>query len=300
MFRQIILRRLAVVAQAARVLVSSRSIESQCGLDYAHRHSPAWFGDKEVADILDDTESRNVMLTGYWPPTNHMLRPFSTNPTLNPDGWIGENWEGLGYDIHAFFPEFNSFPEERIGTGDLQVDYQSTSKDFWRIANIVRPRAIITFSRGKQDAWVIERIQRNLSKWRDDFRAPHQPTPSPPDNSLPADAVRPSTLPIDSIEAAINRAGIAGVSAETSADGGGSFLSEFIAYHGVWYQAKHSSPSSPRRCVAAGHIHVGQFSTADARHATMISIRTVIAHVREIMWPIQPGEKAQTTDYISS
>ena len=48
----------------------------------------------------------NVVLMGYWPPTNEMLRPWSQNPEQNPDGWIGEGWEGYGYDVVSFFPEF--------------------------------------------------------------------------------------------------------------------------------------------------------------------------------------------------
>ena len=50
--------------------------------------------------------TKNVVLMGYWPPTNEMLRPWSTNATQNPDGWIGKNWGDHGYDVHAFFPEF--------------------------------------------------------------------------------------------------------------------------------------------------------------------------------------------------
>ena len=43
----------------------------------------------------------------YWPPTNEMVRPFSTNEHLNPDGWIGDNWEDRGYDVHSYFPTFD-------------------------------------------------------------------------------------------------------------------------------------------------------------------------------------------------
>jgi len=65
-------------------------------------------------DTTGDAEStgapepchNNVVLMGYWPPTNEMLRPWSTNPEQNPDGWTGENWRGTGYDVYAFFPEF--------------------------------------------------------------------------------------------------------------------------------------------------------------------------------------------------
>ena len=65
----------------------------------------------------------NIMLTGYWPPSNEMLRKFSTDPNQNPGGWQGENWEGRGYNIYAYFPEFpggtGSNPK---GEGDLEVD----------------------------------------------------------------------------------------------------------------------------------------------------------------------------------
>ena len=44
-----------------------------------------------------------IVLTGYWPPTNSMLREFSTSTTQNPGPWIGSDWEGRGYDIYSFF-----------------------------------------------------------------------------------------------------------------------------------------------------------------------------------------------------
>ena len=44
-------------------------------------------------------EVPSVLVTGFWPPTNEMIRHFSTNVDLNPDGWTGENWENRGYDI---------------------------------------------------------------------------------------------------------------------------------------------------------------------------------------------------------
>ena len=75
--------------------------------------------------------TNNIMLTGYWPPTNDMIRPFSTDSDLNPEGWVGENWEGRGYDVYSFFPEFDSFPADRVGSGDFTVDYQDTSEDFY-------------------------------------------------------------------------------------------------------------------------------------------------------------------------
>jgi hypothetical protein len=78
---------------------------------------------------------------GYWPPTNEMLRPFSTDPRQNGGAWVGEDWGGLGFDVHAFFPEFppdgdpSNDPlgsEGSVGSpeSDLRVDYQETSEDF--------------------------------------------------------------------------------------------------------------------------------------------------------------------------
>ena len=33
-----------------------------------------------------------------------MLRHFSQNESLNPNGWQGENWNNLGFDVVSFFP----------------------------------------------------------------------------------------------------------------------------------------------------------------------------------------------------
>ena len=59
--------------------------------------------------------TKNILLTGYWPPSNEMLRKFSNNPTQNPAGWQGQNWEGRGYNIYAYFPEFPGGPATRKG-----------------------------------------------------------------------------------------------------------------------------------------------------------------------------------------
>jgi hypothetical protein len=70
-----------------------------------------------------------------------------------------------------------------------------------------------------------------------------------------------------------------------SADGGG-FLSEFVAYHGVWYQNIHEDPGDPAWCVAAGHVHVGgAMSWAQAEASLRITLRTLIRHVDKILDP---------------
>src|SRR6187401_871766 len=68
---------------------------------------------------------RTILLTGYWPPSNEAVRAFSPNPAQNPSGWIGLNWEGRGYDVYSYFPEFSppTCTNCGPGTGDLQVDY---------------------------------------------------------------------------------------------------------------------------------------------------------------------------------
>lgn len=84
-----------------------------------------------------------ILVTGYWPPSNEGVRPFSTSATQNPTGWIGSDWESRGYDVHTYFPEF--VPPDCSncgkGTGDLEVDYQDTTADFWPIANALAPIA---------------------------------------------------------------------------------------------------------------------------------------------------------------
>jgi hypothetical protein len=224
-----------------------------------------------------------ILLTGYWPPSNEAIRAFCTDPVQNPGGWIGADWEGRGYDVHAFFPEFSppNCTSCGTGSGNLEVDYQDTTADFWPIANALQPIAIITFSRGSPGvSWELEMNQYNRSQWVNDFVAPLQPNPVPPDNSVPAGFLRRSTLPVQAIVNAILTAGVPvnpGIC--TTADGGG-FLSEFIAYLGVWYQAVHRWPGDPAWCAAAGHVHIGTtVSWPLARQAAEITLRQVMAHV---------------------
>jgi hypothetical protein len=232
--------------------------------------------------------TNNILITGYWPPTNEMIRRFSTSPTQNPSGWIGGNWENRGYNVHSYFPEFpGGVGVNPQGTGDLMVDYQDTSEDFWRIANEIKPVAIITFSRGSSGSnWELEYRTMNRSSWIADYIAPFQPTPSPPDPSVPANTIRFSTLPMQNIVNAVNQAnlGIGAFIDSNSPTLAGGFLSEFMGYHGSWYQSIHSSPSDPAWSVAAGHLHVGiNTPLAAAQTATEITLRELITHVNTIV-----------------
>src|SRR5690348_8726717 len=103
-----------------------------------------------VCFFPQDARAGNIVLIGYWPPTNEMLRPFSTSLAQNPGGWMGQNWNGLGHDVYAFFPEFapdgNPFNDPFGSAGyigspesDFRVDYQDTSLDFWSVMDALHP-----------------------------------------------------------------------------------------------------------------------------------------------------------------
>ncbi|MFT4542302.1 MAG: hypothetical protein ACI835_004770 [Planctomycetota bacterium] len=228
-----------------------------------------------------------IMLTGYWTPTNEMLRCFSDDPVQNPQGWIGSDWEGRGYDVYAYFPEFTPLNCSICGqgSGDLEVDYQDTSADFWAIANSVRPIALITFSRGFDNlSWELEMNQYNRNTWVNDYTAPLQPTPAPPDASVPGAHLRPSKRPVQEIVDAVDAAGLRLDPQICFSGNGGGFLSEFAAYHGVWYQGVHDDPADPDWCVTAGHVHVGgQITWPIATLAAEVTLRTVIDHVDDTL-----------------
>jgi len=234
-------------------------------------------------------QTNKIMITGYWPPTNEMIRPFSQNIAQNPSGWQGGNWEGRGYDIHSYFPEFpGGVDVNPRGTGDFQVDYQAASNDFWRIVDELKPVAIITFSRGSFGSnWELESRARKLplSQWSPDYLAPTRPTSDLPIANEPNNFIRHSSLPMANIRDAVNAANL-GVSGfiDTSNSFGGNFVSEFTSYHSAWYANLHASPDDPFRCVAGGHIHVGvNTPVAAATTATQITLRELITHVNTIV-----------------
>jgi len=231
-------------------------------------------------------QTTNIMITGYWPPTNHMIAQFSRDPELNPDGWKGRNWRDHGFDIHAFFPDLDNPNADPLGTGDFTVNYPDTTADWARITAVIQPVAIITFSRGDNDrSWEIEARQRNRSLWLTDHYT-GQPDPEPPDLGVPPETIRLSTLPMESIRQRVDAAGL-GLNVyidDSSSDLGGGFLSEFIAYLGVWYQSLNRGVDSWGRCLAAGHVHVGvQVPLADATIAAEETIEALIDHIDDMI-----------------
>ncbi len=243
---------------------------------YARVRTPWTAVEREAALWSVDSDLPNILVTGYWPPSNEMLRRFSPNAQQNPEGWIGGNWENRGYNIYAFFPEFPN--GLGIGVGDFQVDYQATSTDFWNITAQLRPCGLLTFGEGGFD-WQIEWHFRDLSYWVNDYLAPTQPTPAPPDASEPPESERHTSLPIGDIATAVNAAQL-GLQAWVNFGYPGAFLCEYIGYHAAWYHDLHADPNDPQRCLAAGHIHVGGYvELPRAVAATEITLRTLIAYL---------------------
>jgi hypothetical protein len=240
---------------------------------------------------------KNVVLMGYWPPTNEMLRPWSTNLAQNPDGWIGEDWEGYGYDVYSFFPEFppdgdpsNDAIGEDGAVGspeyDLRVDYQATSADFWRLVDMMEPVILVTTSRGGDIGWEIEAIEGGhgmnemgspANDWSSDQHGADQ---LPTEETIEArswDAISsyrvgntlPSQLPMDAILDATSALGVTNVMIDQGTSG--NFLSGFLGLHGLYYnlQAPHN--------VAAGHIHVGYgLPVADASALIEATLHAVL------------------------
>ena len=251
---------------------------------------------KQKTIFLNKQNLRNepvILLTGYWPPTNEMIRHFSQNQSLNPSGWQGENWESRGYDIISYFPEFSDPDCSSCGQGfgDLEVDYQDTSQDFWPIFEQHRPIAAITFSRGYMDqSWELEYNAYNRTNWYNDFTTPFQPTPNPPDTAEAIFFLRNSNLPMDEIVEGISDLNI-GINSYIDINGDpGRYVSEFMAYHGTWY--RDLNQFGDEKCISSGHIHVGGYlDWNNARIATEESIRILIDYIDSFIY--NPGDLNQ-------
>jgi len=222
----------------------------------------------------------NVMLTGYWPPTNEMMRHFSNNPEQNQAGWVGENWEGRGYNVYAFFPEFPYGLGK--GVGDFEVDYQDTSADFWPLVTLLKPIAILSFGRADDDRdWELEggNYRYPTSLYINDYYSPFKPTPGLPFYYEPSYTFRASTLPLAEIIAAVQSSGANVVPYSTQYDDS-KFLCSYMGYHSNWYHELHAAAGTPDWNVTSGFIHVGSaMSLADAILALETTLRTVLTYM---------------------
>lgn len=242
---------------------------------------------------------RNILVTGYWPPTNEMLRPFSRNSAQNPGGWIGENWEGRGYDVHAYFPEFpGGTGSNPRGTGDFEVDYQDTAADLERIINEFRPVAIVSFSRANTSiGWELEPAYqrfrlpgeaqlpgRSIPIYSQDYFGNRYPTEALA--GVPIGEVHVSNLPMTNIVSAVSsaipsnqiNAFIPAYNPATpdTFDYAGAFLSGYLPFLAARYRDSHNLPGDPYRLVMSGHVHVGtSLNVGVGTQATMITLREV-------------------------
>lgn len=246
-----------------------------------------------------NAQAGSIVLVGYWPPSNEMLRPFSTNPDQNPDGWVGQNWNGLGHDVHAFFPQFppdgNPFNDSFGSPGfigslesDFRVDYQDTSTDFWSVMDLLDPIGVLTFSWGDDDdRWEIERVEGGHAggstapfDWIEDGNDELYPTQDSIDPRS-WDAISTyrdgnqlqSRLPIDNIVAATSALELGNVFIDETGTSG-NYLSGFLALHGLYYNLHNNSN------LAAGHIHVGSGLSVDhARSLTEATLKETLFYI---------------------
>jgi hypothetical protein len=194
------------------------------------------------------------------------------------------NWKGSGYDVLAITPTFlapvdpGPPPEWDQGTGELQVDYQATSQDFWRLLELHRPIAILSHSRGNpiDKSWELEVSATNIKHggWKNDFVPPKKPNiggaaddfspekgkgpiaQDPPDRTQAAGLTRASNLPMAEIVAAVT-AKVPTLNAFIDPTGiVGAFVSEYMAYHVAW--AREYNVADPcMKLLLSGHTHVG-------------------------------------------
>lgn len=208
--------------------------------------------------------TRNILVTGYWPPTNEMLRELSPK---SPH-WKGRNWRGTGYDVYAYFPE-RTGETGGVGEGDFRVDFAAVYNDFTRVTAELKPVAILSFGAG-EGPWEIEAVYHpHFADW---FRTGEIPSAVgervrfPVPASLGERVPRRSTLPMEEIRSAVAALGDKGLRPWIDRDGGaGTYVCAFTGYLESWYQAEHSDPADPAHVKAAGFIHVnGSRARAEA------------------------------------
>ena len=234
--------------------------------------------------------NNTVVVTGYWPPTNEMLRHLSANSQQNPGGWQGENWRNTGYNVYAYFPEFppdGDPTNDAIGEpgsvgamdADFQVDYQDTSADFWRIMDRHQPRILITTSRGGDIGWELEAVEGGhgqASEWTSDrWGQVTHPLAGSIDPRSTTMVERHAThrlrsaLPLALIKQQTAAMKLTDVAIDDNTSG--SYLSGFMGLHGLFYHQTHLHN------VAAGHVHVGRHvSVYDARRLLETTLATVL------------------------
>ncbi len=256
---------------------------------------------------------RNILITGYWPPTNEMLRQWSPSPTQNPGHWTGENWEGRGFNLHAHFPEFpGGTTTNPKGNGDFEVDYQDTFADFNSLLSVLKPVAVISFSRANtQIGWEMEPAYtrfrlpgettqvpgRTIPTYTQDYAGNRYPTEVA---NVPLGDIRVSNLPMQRVVNAVDAAFtstqidpfVAAYNPQNpnSFDFAGSFLSGYLPFLAARHRDANNDPTNPFALMMSGHIHVGQnLNVQVGRQAAEITLREVIGSLEWLVIPAPSG-----------
>lgn len=203
--------------------------------------------------------SNNIVLIGYWNPAGKMIKSFSTNKEINPDGWIGKNWKNSGYDVYSFFPTFKN-EADLVGEGDFRVDYASTYNDFLRVTQDLKPIAMIGYGSSMSDPWDVEEeyppyFKAMFESGNIESRV-NVKVPGPIPDSLKTDRTLRSSLPVEKIIQAVNAIQDFPLIAKGGTDPG-NFLCGFLGYLLAWYHQEHADFRDEAYNAMAGFIHVG-------------------------------------------
>jgi len=202
-----------------------------------------------LAAFTAQAATKNILVTGYWPPTNKMLVELKAN---------GKNWRRLGYDVYAFYPE--NTEKDGVGEGDFRVDFASVYNDFMRVTGELKPVAILSFGAG-QGPWELERVfYPYFTDWFLKGEIPSTvgvKTLYPIPATLAQKVPRRSSLPLEKISAAVEKIGDAGLMPWIDESGGaGDYVCAFTGFLETWYESEHRDPSDEAHVKAAGFIHV--------------------------------------------
>lgn len=223
------------------------------------------------------TKSKNIVLTGFWHPTNEMLRIFSAHPTTNPDGWQGANWRGLGYDIFSFFPEAEA-GNRGTGAGNFRVDFASVYNDFIHVTEAFLPIAILGFGFAPYANLRFEtNYPAKFQKWFESGEIPSvvgEKICYPIADSLKTSKTFYSSLPVKKIKSKVDSLMLSNFQTEINDPGDpGEYLCAFLSYLLGWHHAEH-----PETNQMAGFIHAqGQIS--DLKQALEVTLREVISKI---------------------
>lgn len=230
--------------------------------------------------------NRAVLITGYWSPTNDMLREYSPDPKLNGGVWKGKNWQNSGYDIYAYFPEFANSADD-IGYGNFPVDYAATYNDFQRITQELKPALILSFGKG-QGPWEVE--TKFPAHYQNMFASEKLPSKigvevayAIPD-SLKTKTTFPALLPFAAIIDSVNGASEPHLSARLDDRDAGMFLCGFIGYLGGWYYEQNKNAPLAERIYGNGFIHV----SGDLAEAKVSLEKTLEAVIPTLPKPTLP------------